>query len=230
MRLPFGLSPGPGTLIAVEGLDGAGKTTVVEGLRDHLAAAGAPVLTTRLPTTELRETRFFRLLRDEGRTDLIDPVAFELAYMVDRIQHCRTVIEPALRAGRTVITDRYAFSSIGTLLFRLPDLRTVALAAVLDDAWFADLCRHLIRPDLGLVLRTDGRRGRDRLRRRPGEADVDFEPGQYEELQDLLLRLARDNRMVPVDSSGSAAATLAACLPHLDRLATAAAARLGERV
>jgi dTMP kinase len=232
VRLRFRPQPGPGTLVTVEGLDGSGKTTVVEGLRAHLASTGVPVLATRLPTTELRQSRFFRLLRNEGRTDLVDPVAFEVQYMVDRIQHCRTVIEPALRAGTTVISDRYVFSSIGTLLFRLPELRRVVLAAVLEEVWFADLCRQLIRPDLSLVLRADARVGRDRLRARPGEADVDFATAEYEELQALLLRLAGDNGMVTINSAGSAAATLAACRPHLDRLAgrLGPAARLRDRV
>jgi dTMP kinase len=103
----------------------------------------------------------------------------------------------------------------------------VVLAAVLDEVWFADLCRHLIQPDLSLVLRAGARAGRDRLRARPGEADVDFSKTEYEELQDLLLRLAGDNGMIPVDSGGSPDETVAACLPHLHRLGLAP---LGERV
>lgn len=228
MRIRFGPRQGPGTLIAVEGLDGSGKTTVVERLRGHLAAAGVPVRTTRLPTTELRQTRFYEVLRNQCRTDLIDPVAFEVEYMVDRIQHCRTVIEPALRSGTTVITDRYVFSSIGTLLLRLPDLRKAVLAAVLDDVWFADLCKHLIQPDLSLVLRADPRLCAARLRARPGEADVDFEPEEYAKLQALLLRLARANDMVPIDSTGSVDETLAACLEHVERLGSTG--QLQERV
>ena len=128
------------------------------------------------------------------------------------------MIEPALRAGTTVLTDRYVYSSIGTLLFRLPELRRAVLAAVLEEAWFADLGRHLLRPDLTLVLTADRRTGRDRLRARPGEDDVDFAPGDYDELQGLLLRLATADGAIPVDSTGAADATVAACLPHLPRL------------
>lgn len=221
MRLAFRPQPGPGALIAVEGLDGSGKTTVVRGLADHLTAAGVPVLATKLPSPQMRASRFFEVLRNQGRTDLVDPVAFEVAYMADRIQHCRTVIEPALRAGTTVLTDRFVFSSIGTLLFRLPDLGRAVRAAVLEEVWFADLARHLPRPDLTLVLTADGRTGRDRLRARPGEDDVDFAAADYDELQALLLRLAGDNGAVPVDSTGPPGRTLAACLPHLDRLGPA---------
>lgn len=218
LRLQFGARQGPGRLITIEGLDGSGKTTIVERLRRHLAGEGVPVITTRLPTTQMRESRFFELLRGQGRTDLVDPVAFELAYMADRIQHCRTVIEPALRSGTTVITDRYAFSSIGTLLLRLPDLRRVVLRAILQDAWFADLCKYLIQPDLSFVLRTDAQVGASRLRSRPDEADTGFEPREYAELQDLLLRLARANNLIPIDSGGAADGALAACLSYVHKL------------
>lgn len=216
-RLLFGPRVGPGRLITVDGLDGSGKTTVVDGLRAELERTGIPVLTTRLPSTRMRETEFFRVLRGEGRTDLVDPLAFEIAYMVDRVQHCRTVIDPALRGGVTVVTDRYAFSSVGTLLLRLPELRAVALDAVLRDAWFADLCGRLTGPDLSLVLVADSAVGVQRLRARPGERDVDFTPDEYTELQEVLLDLAAANDMVPVDSNDSPERTVAACLAHLVR-------------
>lgn len=217
-RLPFALPCGPGRFITVDGLDGSGKTTLTTLLRDHLSATGIPVLTTRFPTPQMRESSFFRLLRDQGRTDLVDPTAFEVAYMVDRIQHCRTVIGPALRDGRTVIADRYALSSIGTLLLRLPEVHKTVLDALFADAWFIDLCRHLIRPDLSFVLWTDPKSASERLRSRPGESDAGFDPAEYGELQDMLLEVAQTNHMVPIDAGSSPDAVLAACLPHLEGL------------
>ncbi|MFH9005871.1 dTMP kinase [Streptomyces afghaniensis] len=217
-RLRFGPCPGPGRLITIDGLDGSGKTTLAASLRDHLTAAGVPVLTTRFPTTRMRESSYFRLLRDQGRTDLVDPLAFEVAYMVDRIQHCRTVIGPALRSGRTVITDRYALSSIGTLLLRLPEMRKTVLDALFSDLWFVDLCRHLIQPDVSFVLWTRAETGAERLRSRPGEADAGFDPIEYEELQQMLLRVAAVNDMVPIDSSVPPADVVTACRAHLDAL------------
>jgi dTMP kinase len=215
-RLPFAPSPGPGRLITVDGLDGSGKTTLTASLRDRLTSAGVPVLTTRLPTTQMRETCFFRLLRDQGRTDLVDPLAFEVTYMVDRMQHCHAVIAPALREGRTVITDRYALSSFGTLLLRLPEMRRTVLDALFRDVWFIDLCRRLIQPDVSFVLWSEPETAARRLRSRPGEADVGFDPLEYGELQRLLLELAAANHMVPIDSRGSPEEVLAACLAHLE--------------
>lgn len=218
LRLPFGSRVGPGMLITVDGLDGAGKTTIVDRIRAHLENDGVTVLATRLPTTEMRESRSFLLMRDQGRVDLIDPMAFEVEYMADRIQHCATVIGPALREGTTVVTDRYALSSIGTLLLRLPALKTAVFRAFFDDQWYRDLCKYLIQPDLSFVLYADPAAGTSRLRSREGEPDVNFEPAEYEELQQVLLRVARANDMIPISNGGSVADALADCLIHLDRL------------
>jgi dTMP kinase len=206
---------GPGRLVTVDGLDGSGKSTLVEGIREQLAATGATVLTTPVPSTGMRATPAFRLLRDEGRTDVVDPLAFDVGYMADRLQHCRTTIEPALRRGQTVVTDRYAFSSIGTLLLRLPELKAVVLEAVFADGWFTDLCGHLIQPDVSFVLRVPPEAGVRRLRARPDEGDASVEPDAYGELQEILLDLAAANRMITVDAGGTPQDTLAACLPYL---------------
>ena len=58
---------------------------MVRQLAERLAGAGVRVYH---PAAHhrLRELGFFELLRNQGRTDLVDPVAFEVEYMVDRIQ------------------------------------------------------------------------------------------------------------------------------------------------
>ena len=218
LRLNFGAPLGPGRLITIDGIDGCGKTTLVRLLERCLLNKGTPTVVTRLPTTEMRGSRFFELLQRQGRTDLIDPLAFELEYMVDRIQHCRTFIEPALRKGSYVITDRYALSSIGSLLLRLPSLRKVAIAAIAEEAWFKSLCRYLIRPDLSFLVHADAGRCADRLRARVGELDRDIDEGQFAELQAFLFRVARANEMVLIDTSSSPEESLRACLPYVEEL------------
>ncbi len=141
--------------------------------------------------------------------------------MVDRIQHCHEWIEPEIRRGTTVITDRYALSSIGTLLLRLADLREVALNAVFNETWFAGLCNYLVQPDLAIVLRVDPVIAISRLRARPGEHDIVANARDYGVLQGQLLELAGSNGMVPIDSSGSPELTLAECAMHLKNVQVA---------
>jgi dTMP kinase len=184
----------------------------------YVSGLGVSVVGTRIPTEEMRNSKFFELLQRQGRTDLVDPVAFELEYMVDRIQHCRTFIEPALRNGAWVICDRYALSSIGSLLLRLPALKDVAISAISKDAWFRDLCKYLVQPDISLLLHANPLTTAMRLRARPDEANQQIDIVEYGALQKLLLEIANAKDVLLIDTDRSAVQTLSECWPLIDKL------------
>ena len=97
--------------IVFEGLDGAGKSTLIEGLRRELKALGQTVNLTREPGgTELGENIRELLLRKNG--DSPTPRTELLLYEAARAQHCEKIIEPALARGEWVICDRFSASSI----------------------------------------------------------------------------------------------------------------------
>ncbi|MCW2898390.1 MAG: thymidylate kinase [Streptosporangiaceae bacterium] len=102
---------GRGMLIAFEGGEGAGKTTqarlVAIWLRDH----GYDVVTTQEPGATKVGMRLRAILLDKETTGL-SPRAETLLYAADRANHVATVIQPALRRGAIVITDRYVDSSL----------------------------------------------------------------------------------------------------------------------
>lgn len=98
----------PGILIAVEGIDGAGKTTQVKMLAAALQAAGIDVITSKEPT----DGEWGRKIRQSATTGRM-PVIDELeAFVHDRTEHVETLVGPALSAGAVVILDRYYPSSI----------------------------------------------------------------------------------------------------------------------
>ena len=97
-----------GILVAVEGIDGAGKTTQVQMLAEVLRAAGIEVVTSKEPT----DGEWGRKIRQSATTGRM-PVEEELqAFVHDRTEHVATLIGPALEAGKTVILDRYYLSSV----------------------------------------------------------------------------------------------------------------------
>ncbi len=132
-----------GALITIEGIDGAGKSTQVEPLAAHLRARGHDVLTTREPgATPLgRELRRVLLESDvalEPRTELF-------LFLADRVEHVRRVIAPALAAGRIVLCDRFADSTIAYQGYgRAADVATIR-------RWDEE-SRDGITPDLTLLL------------------------------------------------------------------------------
>jgi len=95
--------------IALEGGDGAGKSTQVRLLRVWLQELGHTVLATREPGG----TAFGCTIRELVlHGDHVTPRAEALLFAADRAHHVDTLIQPALGRGEVVITDRYVDSSI----------------------------------------------------------------------------------------------------------------------
>jgi dTMP kinase len=208
MRVPPG-SGGPGRLIALEGVDGCGKSTQARLLAD---ATGA-LLTYEPGDTELGGQ--LRALLLNGHRVPITDRAEALLMAADRAQHVAEVITPALAAGRWVVTDRYSAS---TLAYqgsgRGLDVRE--LRAVVEWAaagrW----------PDLSVLVDVPP----DEARARLGAASPDrlerLEPAFFDRVREGFLRQAADDpaRWLVVDGSATVAAVA-------ERVAQGVRARLG---
>ena len=113
LRIPSPRPPRRGVFISFEGGDGAGKSTQMQMLRDHLvterSVAEDLILTTREPGgTPLGASIRDLLLHGEH----VDPRAEALLYAADRAHHISTVVRPHLARGGLVLGDRYLDSSV----------------------------------------------------------------------------------------------------------------------
>jgi len=100
-----------GIFITFEGIEGCGKSTQVELLRDHLEKEGMEVILTREPGgTEISE-RIRELLLDPTYKEML-PETEVLLYAASRSQHTGQKIIPAIESGKVVISDRYYDSTI----------------------------------------------------------------------------------------------------------------------
>jgi dTMP kinase len=97
-------------LITVEGLDGAGKTTLVAGLSAALEERGERVVVLREPGGVEVSERIRDLLKDPSLA--IDPRAEALLYAAARAQLVAEELRPLLEAGATVVLDRFVDSSL----------------------------------------------------------------------------------------------------------------------
>lgn len=147
-----------GLFIALEGCEGAGKTTLAKALAVHCEAARREVVLTREPGGTPFGEAVRTLLRAEG----IDPWAEAFLFLAARAQLVRDVIRPAVEAGRVVICDRFAASTFayqghgrGLDLTRLRVANTIATDA--------------LQPDLTILLDIDPAIG---LKRKAGEEGV----------------------------------------------------------
>jgi dTMP kinase len=99
-----------GRLITFEGIEGSGKSTQLELLANHLASQGVTLITTREPGgTSLGEH-----LRDVLLDPRERPVPLAELFLLEaaRAQLVARVISPALDAGKVVLADRFADSSL----------------------------------------------------------------------------------------------------------------------
>jgi dTMP kinase len=183
------------TFITLEGIEGCGKSTQAR----RLAAAIGPkaLLTVEPGATELGVA--IRTLLLEQRSREISPLAELFLFFADRAQHVHEVVRPALAAGRVVISDRYADSTVAYQSYgrglSLELIRTVTQHATGG-----------LVPDLTLLLDLPVEAGLARARRR-GLADrMESEDHAFHErVREGYLKLAAEEpaRWAVVDATGS---------------------------
>jgi dTMP kinase len=92
--------------ITLEGIEGSGKTTQIDRLVEFLEDRGSECVTTRQPGGTLIGENIRSILLDPVNSAL-EPMTELLLYMADRSQHIYELIRPCLKAGKTVVCDRY---------------------------------------------------------------------------------------------------------------------------
>jgi dTMP kinase len=189
-----------GRLITVEGLDGAGKTTLVAGLAEALGATAL-----REPGGVVVAERIRELVKGAD----CDPRAEALLFAAARAQLVAEALTPRIDAGETVILDRFVDSSLAYQ----GGGRGLGVDAVREINVFAT---GGLRPDRTLYLRIDPETGLDRVGGRGG-AD------RFEDLE-LLRRVAatydwlaqtEPGRFVVLDAAEPPERVLAAALQAL---------------
>jgi len=97
--------------ITFEGGEGAGKSTQIGLLAETLSAAGIPVLSTREPGGSPGAEQIRELLVT-GAADRWDAMTEALLHFAARREHLRSVVRPGLEAGKWVLCDRFADSTM----------------------------------------------------------------------------------------------------------------------
>ena len=158
-----------GKFITLEGVDGSGKSTLMQGLNQHLHNRGVELLILREPgSTALGEQ--LRPILKQSVDQPLTPETEMLLFFAARMQLCAECIEPALSAGHWVLSDRYLDS-------------TYAYQVAAGGA-SGELFERIVQglglplPDLTLLLDMDPSASLARADHRPVEfasADDDFE-------------------------------------------------------
>jgi dTMP kinase len=154
-----------GHLIVLEGIDGSGKSTQAKLLVRRLAARGLHPVLFREPT----RGKWGRLIREKARrAGSLTPEEELDLFVRDRRENVERNLEPAMAAGRTVVLDRYYFSTIA-----------YQGAKGIDPGRIRRMNeRFAVRPDLVFIVDIDAGRGLARIGDR-GHRDELFEREDY---------------------------------------------------
>ena len=99
-----------GRFITMEGVDGSGKTTQLQLTARYLLDCGYDVVTTREPGGTKLAERIRNVVLDADA--VVNPRTEVLLYLAARAEHVEKVIRPALEAGKIVLCDRFADSTM----------------------------------------------------------------------------------------------------------------------
>jgi dTMP kinase len=202
-----------GRLITIEGLDGAGKTTLVARLSTALHERGQPVFVMREPGGVELSERIRDLVKDPSMT--MSPRAEALLFAAARAQLVAEQLQPLLAAGNWVLLDRFVDSSLayqgaGRAL-GVPEIR--ALNAFATGG---------LSPDRTLLLRIAPEAGLARVAGRPEDADrlereamsfLHAVAGAYDELAE-----AEPDRIAVIDATQAPDAVLAGAFAAVEPL------------
>ncbi len=195
-----------GMLVAVEGIDGAGKTSVATLLAQWCGERGLGCTISKEPTglhwgTELRKSAKAGRLSLERELEL---------FSLDRQEHIKRCIIPSLEEGNIVILDRYYWSSAAYQGGRGANYQQIIEA----NEKFAP------KPDLFMVLDIDVDAGLQRIRMRGDQPNLFEGKGSLRKAKHIFCQLAEKNSNARlVDASGHLKQTFAIALQKFQEVA-----------
>ncbi len=200
-----------GFFIALEGGDGAGKSTQADALAEWIRAKGHEVVLTREPGATPVGKRLRSILLDVSSAGLSHR-AEALLYAADRAEHVDTVVRPALERGAVVITDRYIDSSVA-YQGAGRDLSPTEIARI--SRWATD---GLV-PHLTVLLDVSPETARERFTEAPDR--LESEPAEFHarvRAGFLTLASADPSRYLVVDAGQDPEAVTTVVRHRLDQL------------
>ncbi|MEW2634332.1 dTMP kinase [Streptomyces sp. NPDC048389] len=211
-----------GFFIAVEGGDGAGKSTQVEALAEWIRAKGHEVVVTREPGATPVGKRLRSILLDVSSAGLSNR-AEALLYAADRAEHVDSVIRPALDRGAVVISDRYIDSSVAYQGVGR-DLSPTEIARI--SRWATD---GLV-PNLTVLLDVSPEAARERFTEAPDR--LESEPAEFHQRVRsgfLTLAAADPGRYLVIDAGQEPESVTTVVRHRLDQLLPLSEAEIKAR-
>lgn len=193
----------PGSLFIVEGIDGSGKSTQLEILKNLLEANGFAVVLTAWNSSPAVRPLNKKVKAQRSLSDLVDARTFSLTHAADMADRFETAIRDALACGKIVLCDRYMYTDLA---------RGVARGA--PEEYLRHVYSFLPKPDLAFYFQVPIKIALERATARANlkfyEAGMDlglseniFENFKYFQTKVIenYERLAQKDKLVVIDGT-----------------------------
>lgn len=178
--------------IAIEGLEGAGKSTAIEFIREVLAQKKIESVFTREPGGTFLAEKIRNILITPYEEEALCPEAELLLMYATRMQHVEKLIKPTLNSGKWVVSDRFNWSSLAYQ----GGGRELGFDKVKQ---LNDLLLSSFRPDLTIYLDIDPELGLQRARSRNVLDRIEQEKITFfNRAREVFLKLVKDNSQTSV--------------------------------
>lgn len=181
-----------GLLITFCGLDGCGKTTLLNKLKSDLEKKHE-ILVTKQPTDFVRKSEIFRTYMDNPDHSAFDYRSLSLLAASDRLQHVNKVIEPEMEQGKIVLSDRYFYSCLANLRSR----------GYKGDKWIYEISRFVTKPDIAFFFDVPVCEAVTRVRSRPEEEKRYIDNELQEKLREEYIQICKANNGILISTEAS---------------------------
>lgn len=199
-----------GLFVTIEGVDGAGTTTVSEALAKHFEDS----VLTQEPTDSWTGKNVRECIYEESDTNALTDLFYLLG---DRVHNVENVVKPAIENEKIVISDRYADSTRA--------YQPVALREVLDDRWMDEDINEYVEnamstiefsPDVTLFLDTSID---DSFQRVDGDEKFEQSKEFQRQVEHRYHELSRDNdRIKVIDATKSEDEVIETCIEYVEAI------------
>lgn len=166
----------PGFLCSIEGIDGSGKSTLVQNLKQLFSKTDIQTFFTREPGATNLGKKLRNIILEKEVTTC--PLTEFLLFAADRAQHFQEFIMPKLAQGTMIISDRMADSSIAYQGY-LKGLDTDMIKTI--NTW----CMQSIKPDITIYLKISAQDAQKRISSTRTISDK-FEQELYDHLEKII--------------------------------------------
>ncbi len=185
-----------GAFIALEGIDGSGKTTQIRLLSERLRERGLSVYCTMEPTDSPIGSMIHQIMT--GRMQA-DPKVIAALFTADRLDHLLNEVNgiaQTVKAGITVLTDRYYFSSYAYQSTDLP------MEWIIQSN---EPCGEILKPDLNIFIEVDPQTAMERISRGRFQKELFEEKSRLKQVRQNYLeafeRLADQEQVAVIDGN-----------------------------